>query len=273
MGEMIMLDYGRLDAVKRDRPIIHCISNIVSAGDCANLALAVGASPVMARAPEEMAPITRISKATVLNTGTPSADTFAACLICGKEAQERSSPVVLDPVGVGASPWRLREVEKLLSRFTPSITRVNSGEAQALLGTDGRAWGIDSSSSESREERLGCALALARKFRTAVLLSGREDVITDGKTACYVVGGSDMTPKVTGTGDMLSVLCGVFAAVEADALSAATLAAIFWKLCAIRAEKAAGPENVGNFLVELLNAAARLPAEEFARGGQKLLLR
>ena len=103
-----MPDFARLAAIGRARPLIHCVSNIVTANDCANLALAVGASPRMAQAPEEMAEITAVSAATVLNTGTPSAEKFQSCLICCIEAEKRGTPVVLDPVGVGASAWRLR---------------------------------------------------------------------------------------------------------------------------------------------------------------------
>ncbi|NCB52125.1 MAG: hydroxyethylthiazole kinase [Clostridia bacterium] len=266
-----MLNYACLDEIKRLRPVVHCISNIVSVGDCANLALAVGAGPIMAQAPEEMAVVTGISDATVLNTGTPTKDRFEACLACGREARALSRPVVLDPVGVGASPWRLGEVEKLLAGFIPSVMRVNLGEAAALIGSGGWARGIDSPSAEAREEHLGCALELSKKYRAVVLLSGREDVVTDGKTAYFVAGGSDMMSRITGTGDMLSVLCGVFAAVEQDALSAAVLAAVFWKLCAIKAESAAGQGRVGSFHSELFNAAARLSAEEFLLDGQKLI--
>ena len=99
-----MLDFTRLDEVRRRRPLIHCVSNIVTANDCANLALAVGASPMMAQAPEEMEAISAVSDVTVLNTGTPDAEKFRACRICAASARH---PVVLDPVGVGASPWRL----------------------------------------------------------------------------------------------------------------------------------------------------------------------
>lgn len=266
-----MLNYVCLDKIKRLRPVVHCISNDVSANDCANLALAAGAGPIMAQAQEEMVEITKISAATVLNTGTPSTDKFEACLVCGREARKISRPVVLDPVGVGASPWRLEHVEKLLQSFNPSVIRVNLGEAAALLGVGGRSWGMDSPSTEAREERLRCALELSQKHRATVLLSGSEDVVTDGITAYFVAGGSDMMSRVTGTGDMLSVLCGVFGAVENDALSAAVLAAVFWKLCAAKAEKAAGQGNVGSFREELINAAARLSAEEFLGKGQKLI--
>lgn len=127
-----MIDFTRLEDVKRRRPLIHCVSNIVSANDCANLALAVGASPMMAQAPEEMVDITAISAATVLNTGTPDEEKFRACLLCGQAAAPLAQPVVLDPVGVGASPWRLERTEALLAAFRPTILRVNLGEAKAL---------------------------------------------------------------------------------------------------------------------------------------------
>ena len=206
-----MLDFTRLDKVRRQRPLIHCVSNIVTANDCANLALAVGASPMMAQAPEEMEAI---------SAGTPDAEKFRACRICAVSARH---PVVLDPVGVGASPWRLGQVRALLDLFTPSILRVNLGEARALLGSDGQEQGVDSPLPASREARRDTAMDLARRRGTAVLLSGPEDLITDGARVWCVTGGSGRMSLVTGTGCMLSVLCGVFAAVEPDAAVAAAL--------------------------------------------------
>ena len=132
-----MIDFTSLEDVKRQRPLVHCVSNIVTANDCANLALAVGASPMMAQAPEEMADITAISDATVLNTGTPDEEKFRACLLCGQAAEPLGRPVVLDPVGVGASPWRLERTEALLNSFRPTLLRVNLGEARALTQAAG----------------------------------------------------------------------------------------------------------------------------------------
>ena len=128
-----MLDFTRLDKVRRQRPLIHCVSNIVTANDCANLALAVGASPMMAQAPEEMEAISAVSDATVLNTGTPDAEKFRACRICAVSARH---PVVLDPVGVGASPWRLRRTQELLHLWTPSILRVNLDDVELTPGME-----------------------------------------------------------------------------------------------------------------------------------------
>jgi hydroxyethylthiazole kinase len=263
-----MMDATRLDDLRRRRPLLHCVSNLVSANDCANLALAVGASPMMAQAPEEMRDITAASAATVLNTGTPDREKFEVCLLCGAAARALDRPVVLDPVGVGASPWRLRWVRELLHGFHPDILRVNLGEARALLQIGSGEQGVDSPVPAGRAERLACAKRLAEKLGTAVLLSGEEDVVTDGVRSCAVTGGSPLMARVTGTGCMLSVLCGAFAAVEKDACAAAALAAVFWKLCAAEAARsAAGP---GSFRPELFDAASSLTATRLARAAEEL---
>lgn len=257
-----MPDFTRLDDVRARRPLIHCVSNLVSANDCANVVLAAGAGPIMAQAPEEMADITAASDATVLNTGTPDEGRFRACLLCGQEAARRNQPVVLDPVGVGASPWRLERVRALLERFPVSILRVNLGEARALTGGAGEERGVDSPGSASLEERSAAARALAGRYRAAVLLTGPEDLATDGERLWRVSGGSPLMTAVTGTGCMLSVLCGVFAAVEAEPVEAAALASAFWKTCARRAEEhSRGP---GSFRAALLDAAGALTAAELA---------
>ena len=260
-----MIDFTRLDDIRRQRPLVHCVSNIVSANDCANLALAVGASPMMAQAPEEMADITAISDATVLNTGTPDAAKFDACRVCGREAAALGRPVVLDPVGVGASPWRLENIRRLLAEGSPAMVRVNLGEAQALLRLRSQEQGVDSPAAAARAERLRCAAALARDLHTAVLLSGPEDIVTDGAAAWCCTGGSGRMAQVTGTGCMLSVLCGVFAAVEPDPLAAALLASAFWKVCSRRADRAAGEKGSGSFRAALLDAAGALTAADLER--------
>lgn len=259
-----MIDFTRLDDIRRQRPLVHCVSNIVSANDCANLALAVGASPIMAQAPQEMADITAASRATVLNTGTPDEEKFRACALCAAAAAPLGQPVVLDPVGVGASPWRLAENRRLLEGFRPAILRVNLGEAQALACLKSAEQGVDSPAPAAAEERLSAARALARRYGAAVLLSGPEDIVTDGERAWRIRGGSRSMARVTGTGCMLSVLCGAFAAVEIDAAAAAVLAAAFWKVCAHRAEPAAGRYGAGSFRTALLDAADTLTAKDFA---------
>lgn len=258
-----MPDFSILDRVARTRPLIHCISNIVSANDCANLVLAVGASPIMAQAPEEMDTITAASAATVLNTGTPDRARFDACLLCAKACAAAKQPVVLDPVGVGGNPWRLERVEEIIRLFPPAILRVNLGEAQALLHQASREVGVDSPLPAAAEDRLAAAVGLARQRRSVVLLSGPEDLVTDGVTAWRVAGGSDLMSRVTGTGCMLSVLCGAFAAVS-DPLTAGVTAAAFWKVCSQEAETAATGRGPGSFHTALLDAAGTLTPERCA---------
>ncbi len=258
-----MVDFTRLNEVRCRRPLIHCISNIVTANDCANLALAAGASPMMAQEPREMADITAAAEATVLNTGTPDEARFEACLICGREAEKLGRPVVLDPVGVGASPWRLERTGELLRQFIPTLLRVNLGEAQALLRINSQEKGVDSPAPAPQSQRIETAVRLARRYGTAVLLSGPEDIVTDGTDAWCVSGGSEWMSRVTGTGCMLSVLCGVFAAAEPDALTAGVLAAAFWKTCSSRAE-AAG-RGTGSFRTALLDEASVLTAAELSK--------
>nr|WP_326171215.1 hydroxyethylthiazole kinase [uncultured Oscillibacter sp.] len=259
-----MPDFTRLDDIRARRPLIHCVSNIVSANDCANVVLAAGASPIMACAAEEMADIAAASDAAVLNTGTPDEARFRTCLLRGREAARRNQPAVLDPVGVGASPWRLERVGTLLDSFPVSILRVNLGEAQALLRTASGERGVDSPAPASLEERSAAALALARRYRTAVLLSGPEDLVAGGGRLWRISGGSGQMVSVTGTGCMLSALCGVFAAVEPEPMAAALLASAFWKTCARRAEERFGGRGPGSFRTALLDAAGTLTAAELA---------
>ena len=259
-----MPDFKRLGELRAKRPLIHCISNIVTANDCANVALAVGASPIMAQAVEEMADISRASDAVVLNTGTPDEAKFGAALACARISGAEGRPVVIDPVGVGASPWRLRRVRGLLEIPARGIVRVNLAEARALLSLSGREQGVDSPERASEDERAATARALAAALGRSVLLTGPQDIAAgpDG-TAYAMPGGSALMAYVTGTGCMLSVLCGAFAAVEPDMTAAAALASAFWKLCAARAEENAAGRGPGSFRAALLDAAWAITVEEF----------
>lgn len=245
-----------LREIRSRKPLVHCISNIVTANDCANLLLAIGASPMMAQAPEEMEEITAISSATVLNTGTPDEARFQACAICGNHANRLHRPVVLDPVGVGASAWRLNHVRQLLESFTPDLVRVNLSEAQSLLGLDALERGVDSAPCACAGEIEACAIQLARELHSVVLLSGATDVVTDGRQVLRIPGGSPRTAFVTGSGCMLSALCGAFLAASDDPLQAAAAASAFWKSCAELAERRCAGAGMGTFRMALIDAAS-----------------
>lgn len=257
------LTFTQLTHLRRVRPLIHCISNQVSANDCANVVLAAGARPIMAQAPQGSAQISAAASATVLNTGTPTEEKFRACLLAAQEAARLDHPIILDPVGAGASPWRLDSLNRLLERMTPSILRVNLSEAQALTGRPVQEQGVDAPPA-SPSRRLEAALALAERFhgRTAILLTGPEDIVTDGKSAWSAAGGSERISQVTGAGCMLSALCGVFAAAEKDPLAAALLASVFWKTCAGKAAETAWAP--GSFRTALIDAAGVLDPSDCA---------
>ena len=258
-----------LEQIRGVHPLLHCISNIVTANDCANLALAIGASPIMAQEPQEMAQIAAMAQAVILNTGTPDESKFQAAIIAGKTANQLHIPVILDPVGVGASTWRLNHIHDLLTQVHPDILRVNLGEAKALLGQTGTEHGVDSLEAPQYAEISAYAMELANALHTTVLLSGEEDLVTDGVRLTKITGGSPLTRSVTGAGCMLSVLCGAFASVEPpstdsshasasqpDYYTSACHAAHFWKLCAETAAQASSAP--GSFRVGLFDAAYKL---------------
>lgn len=251
-----MTDYcSSLRRLREEAPLIHCISNIVSANDCANLLLAVGASPMMAMEEIEMPDIARISSAVVLNTGTPDKARFRLCATRGALANQLNQPVILDPVGVGASRWRLQGIREILGHVHPDILRVNLSEARALLGRSGTEHGVDSSADASTQEAQDIARQLARALGSTVLISGKCDWISDGQRTIRLDGGSDLVASVTGSGCMLSALCGAFAAVEINGFCAACAAAQFWKDCASDAERSASQLGIGHFHMALMDAA------------------
>lgn len=256
-------DFTRLGALRAAQPLLHCIANQVTANDCANLALAAGASPIMAHAPEEAAGIAALCDAAVLNIGTPTEELFRACELCGKTVRERNRPLILDPVGVGASPWRLRHAEELLKNCSPTILKANYAEVLALLGDSAAARGVDSIEAAVADKQ-AAASRLSREIGAAVMISGEEDLIADGGLVWRVAGGSPRMRQITGAGCMLSILCGAFAAVEPDAGQAAVLASAFWKLCASRAERMS--TGLGGFHMALLDTAGVMTSETFARG-------
>lgn len=244
-----------LPILRRERPLIHCISNVVTARDCANLLLAVGASPIMAQAPEEAAEIAALARAVVLNTGTPSSEKFLACRLAGEAANRLGIPVVLDPVGVGASSWRREELLTLLDRVHPALLRVNYGEAAALLYGWGEEHGVDSL-FPAGQDAPGLAAALARRYGSVVVLTGAEDIVTDGAAILTVSGGSPLMKQITGAGCMLSALCGAFAAVTPSPLKGGYAAAAFWKEAAAAAHRAVPAGGLGSFFSALMDAAS-----------------
>lgn len=237
--------------IRQEQPLIHCIANIVVANFQANGLLALGASPVMADAIEEAADIAAISSTTVLNIGTLKQDTVEAIIRAGKSAARQGIPVVLDPVGIGATAFRKKSVLRILNEVDITLIRCNAGEIAAIAGVKWAAKGVDAGEGDADIEAI--AQKVAQQYNCLIAVSGTVDIVTDGKNTLHISGGHPLMTRVTGVGCLLSSVAGAFLAVaNQKPLEAVATALTFYKQVGEQAaEIAVGP---GDFAVHFLNA-------------------
>ena len=213
-----------LEQNRSRKPLVHCITNYVTANDCANLVLASGASPIMADDPEEAEEITRMCHGLVLNMGTPNPRKLQAMLLAGKEANRIGHPVVLDPVGVGGSKLRIEAARKLLQEIHFSVIRGNASEIQTLVNGTAASRGVDA--NEIADDPLSIAKKLANAQNCIVVLTGEKDIVTNGKMSYLVRNGHPMMRFVTGAGCQLSALTGAYTTANPEKPLVAALAAV-----------------------------------------------
>jgi len=243
-----------LARVRELRPLIHHITNFVTAGDVANVTLALGAAPVMARAPEEAEEVAEQAAAVVLNAGTLTMHAATAMVLAGRRANARGIPVVLDPVGVGGTAFRTEQVKRILREVHCACVRGNAGEIAALAGRSGGVRGVDVRGTV--EDLQGLARRLAGETRGAVAATGSEDLLTDGTTVVRITNGHPLLARIAGSGCMATAAVAAAAAVEPDPLAAAVAGLVWFEVAAERAaEHAAGP---GTFRAALIDAVAAL---------------
>lgn len=249
-------------AVREKAPLVHSITNFVVMEVTANALLAAGASPLMAHAPEELDDLLSIASALVLNIGTLDKTWLASMQQAGELANRHKVPVVLDPVGAGASRLRTGSALALLNAIKPAVVRGNASEIMALAGEAGTTKGVDSTRSSGEAE--GSARALARQFGCVVSISGEEDMITDGDAVILVRGGSPMMTLVTGLGCAATALTAAHVAVASTPLMGAAAA---MAVMASAGEKAARTaQGPGTFLSLFLDALYALdPRDAVAR--------
>lgn len=253
-------------AVIRNKPLVHCITNYVTIRDCANMLLACGASPIMADDPLESAEITALSRGLVLNIGTLHERTVDAMLSSGKTANERDIPVVLDPVGVGASAFRRETAHKLLSELRFSVIRGNLSEIRSLCDDGSCLRGVDANladlSLDRVEEAISRSRYLSAQTGAVVAVSGAVDVISDSQSSCLIHNGSVRMAKITGSGCMLSAVTGAFAAASPQNIKTAMEAAFL--VYGIAGEIAAEQtihSGIGSFRIALFDAVEQLMSE------------
>lgn len=258
-----------LERVRTQNPLVHNITNIVVAPFTANGLLALGASPFMAYAHEEVADVAKMSGAVVLNIGTLDEKVVEAIRLAGQSANSNNVPVVLDPVGAGATAYRTETVQMLVRELRLTILRGNVAEVANVIGEHWSIKGVDAGQGEG--DRIGIAERAAQKLGCVVVITGREDVITDGQTTFLTSNGHALLTQVTGAGCLLSSIIGAFAAIAKpgdDLLSSVVEALVFYGVAAeIAAERTAdlGP---GSFQIELLNQLAQVTPDVLAQRAQ-----
>jgi hydroxyethylthiazole kinase len=255
------MPFTDLQRLRAEAPLVHNITNYVVMNNTANALLALGASPVMAHALEEVEELVAISRALVLNIGTLSAPWVEAMLRAGRAAKARSIPVVLDPVGAGATKLRTAVAQRLLEEVAPAVVRANASEIRALAFDEGGTKGVDSTADA--EGSLRAARALVQRYGCVVSMSGPIDIILSRERTMRVRNGHPLMPKVTGMGCTASAITGAFAAVSASADEAAAMAMVVNGVAGeLAGERASGP---GSFQMYFLDALAELDVAELQR--------
>ena len=248
--------------VRSQRPLIHHITNFVVMNATANITLCLGALPVMAHAPQEVEEMVGAASALVLNLGTLWPEQVEAMLLAGRRANERGIPIVLDPVGAGATRLRTESAHRLLKELSIAIVRGNLAEIATLAGMESKIRGVESMGSTGDVALI--ASQFAKKFGCVAAVTGPIDVVTDGARLMRVKNGHPMMATVTGTGCMATSVVAACAAVEKDAVIATAAALAAYGLAGeFAAAKAQGP---GTFQVHLFDAVATLTQEALRAG-------
>lgn len=250
-----------IEHIRATSPVIHNITNFVVMNTTANALLALGASPVMAHAEEEMEAMVGIASALVINIGTLSKEWVQSMFMAAEHATRRGLPIVLDPVGAGATPYRTDTARDLLNSGKPAIVRGNASEILALAGRRAGTKGVDSTAQS--QEALEAARELHDRYGTALCISGETDLIIGGGGLLKVRNGHPMMTRVTGLGCTATALCGAFAAVTPDPAQAAAQAmAVMGIAGEMAAERSEGP---GSLQMHFLDALYRLTEADIAQ--------
>jgi hydroxyethylthiazole kinase len=253
--------WSAVRAIREKAPVIHNITNYVVMNNTANALLALGASPVMAHAEEEVEEMVGIASALVINIGTLSPAWVRSMFRAAEAARKRKIPIVIDPVGAGATSYRTRTARELIRAVPPEIIRGNASEIMALLETNAKTKGVDSTASSDAAVAIG--RELHEKCGSVICISGETDYTVGSAGIIKTRNGHVLMTRVTGLGCTASALCGAFAAVTADpAVAAAEAMAVMGIAGEIAFARSEGP---GSLQLHFLDALYRLSAEDIER--------
>jgi hydroxyethylthiazole kinase len=244
-----------LTKIKQEKPLVLNITNYVTMDFIANGLLSLGASPVMSMSAYEAEDLLQLAKTVVINLGTLNEEFLSLCdMICAK-ANTLNKPIILDPVGAGASLYRTQAAKRLIEHYQLAIIRGNASEISALSTASATTKGVDSH-LESRNI-VEDATQFSHANRIVLTISGKTDVIIDCDKIYYFDGGSQLMPSITGTGCLLSAVVGAFHAVEDDRFIAASAATTFYGQCGENAS--IGTVGPGSFKSKFLDALYAMP--------------
>ena len=253
---------GNLAALRGNKPLIHNITNYVVMNYTANALLAMGASPVMAHAHNEVEEMVSFAGALVLNIGTLTDDWIKSMIMAGRKASEQKIPIILDPVGSGATTLRTDSAKKIIEQTNIDVIRGNASEILSLRHNESKTKGVDS--IHSVEDATETAKILARELKTILAITGPVDLVTNGEIVLHVSNGHPLMGYVTGTGCAATVTIGAFLAIDENPVSATATALAFFGLAGeVAGEKASEP---GSFMIEMVNALYSISPEQLKDG-------
>lgn len=260
-----------LTAMRGNKPLVQCITNFVTVNDCANIILAAGGSPTMASHPLEVEEAVCGVQALVCNMG--AIDKVDSMILAGKAANRLGIPVILDPVGAGGTQLRRDAVKRLLDEVHFAVIRGNASEIRYLAGQQSAGSGVDVSDVDEITERnlesaVSMAVELAERLETVIAVSGKFDVISDGKESCVLNNGCATMARITGSGCMLTALIGAFCGGNRNYFSAACSAVAAMGICGEIAEEKRIRNGTGNatFRTDLIDAVFNLTEEQLEEG-------
>jgi hydroxyethylthiazole kinase len=252
MTEQDLDIFGLLTKVRAAQPVVHHLTNWVTIYDCANVVKVLGASPVMAHAPEEVADMVQLASSLVLNIGTLTVQMVEAMKVAAATANARGIPVVLDVCGAGATPFRDQKSLELLTEVRIDVIKGNASEVARVSGETVRTRGVDA--SEVALDLAQVARSLAQSRQATVVITGETDIVADRDRLFLVKNGHPIMGHVVGTGCMATSLIGAFAAVSPDLASAAAAALVTFGVAAeCAAPLSQGPATFKEKLLDCLH--------------------
>ncbi len=253
-----------LTKIKKNVPLVDCITNSVTINDCANILLAFGGSPAMCEAYDEVFDFVKISSALYINLGTLNKEQEAAVILASTSAKINNIPVVLDPVACGAIPRKISVINRILEVGHVDVIKGNAGEIKFLAGMDAKVRGVDS--LDDGKGVLEACISVANKYKCVAAATGKEDYITDGTRSAIIKNGVEMFTKVTGSGCMLGALCGAAAGCEEDKFLSCAAAILSMNLAGEAAYKEA--KFPGSFKVKLMDHIYSLTEDDLKKEGK-----